>query len=213
MNFFMLQSKKYSYFIFRISQLICIFAMNFNLNLSKSMIHLLDKNFEVSITHDEIQQKVKAVAEKINADYQGKCPVMVCILNGAFVFAADLVRELTFQPEIIFARFSSYDGMQTTGKVKELMGVTADLAGRDVIIVEDIVDTGITMHSILPLFKQKGAASVKIACFLQKPEKLEVDLKIDYCALQIPNDFIVGYGLDYNGLGRNYKDIYSVVAD
>lgn len=172
------------------------------------MIRILDKNFEISITKEKIQESVKALAEKLNKDYNGKCPIVVCILNGAFVFAADLVRELTFQPEIQFAKFSSYDGMQSTGEVTEILGVNENVKGRDVIIVEDIVDTGITLKSILPKFHERGAASVKIACLLQKPEKLQVDLTVDYCSMQIPNDFIVGYGLDYDGYGRNYPDIY-----
>ena len=173
-------------------------------------IHILDKDFEISMTNETIQQKVKALADRLNHDYQGKNPIMVCILNGAFMFAADLVRYLDFQPEITFARFSSYEGTETTDRVTEVMGVTTSLAGRDVIIVEDIVDTGITMYNVLPLLSNKGAASVKIACLLQKPEKLQVDLKVDYCAIEIPNDFIVGYGLDYDGFGRNYKDIYTL---
>ena len=173
-------------------------------------IHILDKDFEISMTNETIQQKVKALADRLNHDYQGKNPIMVCILNGAFMFAADLVRYLDFQPEITFARFSSYEGTETTGHVTEVMGVNTSLAGRDVIIVEDIVDTGITMYNVLPLIANKGAATVKIACLLQKPEKLQVDLKVDYCAIEIPNDFIVGYGLDYDGFGRNYKDIYTL---
>ena len=177
------------------------------------MIRILDRNFELSIPHETIQEKVKELAQQLNKDYEGKNPVMVCILNGAFVFAADLVRHLTFQPEIIFARFSSYDGMVSTGVVKELLGVSANLLARDVIIVEDIVDTGTSMYSILPKFHNKGAKTVKIATLLQKPECLKVPLRVDYCAIQIPNDFIVGYGLDYNGMGRNYKDIYRVVDD
>ena len=174
-------------------------------------IHVLDRDFELSIREDEIMEKIKKVAAQLNTDYAGRKPVMVCILNGAFMFAADLVRYLDFQPEIIFARFSSYDGMDTTGEVRELLGITADVVGRDIIIVEDIVDTGITMSNILPKFQQMGVNSVKVACLLQKPDKLKVDIKIDYCALQIPNDFIVGYGLDYDGFGRNYRDIYKVV--
>jgi hypoxanthine phosphoribosyltransferase len=173
-------------------------------------IHILDKDFVISLPNETIQQKVKALAERINHDYQGKNPIMVCILNGAFMFAADLVRYLDFQPEITFARFSSYEGTETTGRVTEVMGITTSLAGRDVIIVEDIVDTGITMYNVLHLLENKGAASVKIACLLQKPEKLQVKLKVDYCAIEIPNDFIVGYGLDYDGFGRNYKDIYTL---
>ncbi len=175
------------------------------------MITIKDKNFRVSISNEEIQQKVKALAEQMNRDYEGKIPVFVCILNGAFVFCADLVRYLTFQPDIVFAKYSSYEGMDTTGKVVEKLGVDFDLTGRDVVIVEDIIDTGITMKHVIPIFETKGAASVKIATLLMKPEKLQTDIKVDYCAMEIPNEFIVGYGLDYDGLGRNYKDIYTVV--
>lgn len=177
------------------------------------MIRIKDKSFEVSIPNEEIQQKVKALAEKMNKDYAGKNPVFVCILNGAFVFMADLVRYLDFQPDVVFAKYSSYEGMNTTGKVKEVLGVSVDLEGKDVVLVEDIIDTGITMSHVLPIFQAKGVASVKIATMLMKPEKLKCDIKVDYCAMEIPNDFIVGYGLDYDGLGRNYKDIYTVVED
>ena len=175
------------------------------------MIKILDRKFELSITNDVIQEKVKALAEKLNKDYADKNPVMVCILNGAFMFAADLVRYLNFQPEILFAKFSSYEGMTSTGRVRELIGVNANIQARDVIIVEDIVDTGTTMYNLLPQFLSKGAKTVKIATFLQKPECLTVPLKVDYCAMEIPNDFIVGYGLDYNDMGRSLKDIYSLV--
>ena len=177
------------------------------------MIRIKDKSFEVSIPNEEIQQKVKALAEKMNKDYAGKNPVFVCILNGAFVFMADLVRYLDFQPDVVFAKYSSYEGMNTTGKVKEVLGVSVDLEGKDVVLVEDIIDTGITMSHVLPIFQAKGVASVKIATMLMKPEKLKCNIKVDYCAMAIPNDFIVGYGLDYDGFGRNYKDIYTVVED
>lgn len=177
------------------------------------MIRIKDKSFEVSIPNEEILQKVKALAEKMNKDYAGKNPVFVCILNGAFVFMADLVRYLDFQPDVVFAKYSSYEGMNTTGKVKEVLGVSVDLEGKDVVLVEDIIDTGITMSHVLPIFQAKGVASVKIATMLMKPEKLKCNIKVDYCAMEIPNDFIVGYGLDYDGLGRNYKDIYTVVED
>lgn len=175
-------------------------------------IHILDRDFALSISSEIIQEKVKVVADKLNKDYAGKNPVMVCILNGAFVFAADLVRYInTFQPEILFVRFASYDGVKSTGNVRELMGLNANLEGRDVIIVEDIVDTGTTMKNILPLFESKGASNIAICSFLLKPDKFKVDLNIDYVAMEIPNDFIVGYGLDYNGFGRNYRDIYKVL--
>ncbi len=196
----------------------CNFASNYwsvrhSLLFIIIMIKILDRNFELSYSQEVIQEKVKAIAARLNEDYQDKNPVMVCILNGAFMFAADLVRELTFQPEVLFAKFSSYEGMTTTGKVRELIGVNANIQARDVIVVEDIVDTGTTMYNLLPQFFAKGAKTVKICTFLQKPECLTVPLKVDYCAMEIPNAFIVGYGLDYNGMGRNYRDIYTVVEE
>ena len=178
----------------------------------KKMIRIKDKDFEISIRRDEIEERISAIAERMNKDYEDKCPLLVAILNGAFVFAADLVRHLTFEHEIQFAKFSSYEGMSTTGKVKELIGLNIDIEDRDVIIVEDIVDTGVTMSTLIPKFREKGARSIEIAALLVKPEKLTVDLDIKYCAMEIPNDFIVGYGLDYDGLGRNYPDIYTVTS-
>ena len=129
---------------------------------------------------------------------------------NAFMFAADLVRYLTIQPDIIFAKFASYEGTDTTGNVKELIGVNADLKGRKVIIVEDIVDTGTTLKHIQKELQGRGAIEVKTASLLVKPGKLKEDVKVDYCAMEIPDDFIVGYGMDYDGLGRNLKDIYTV---
>lgn len=174
------------------------------------MITIKDKQFEPFIHHEQIAERVEKLAEKLNADYQGKDPILVAILNGAFMFAADLVRHLTFDHEIQFAKFSSYDGMETTGKVKELIGLSIDIKDRDVIIVEDIIDTGTTMYNLLPKLEAKGARSVEIATLLMKPGKLQVPLNVKYCAMEIPNEFIVGYGLDYDGVGRNYKSIYVV---
>lgn len=177
------------------------------------MITIKDKRFEPFIHHQQIAEKVALLAEKLNKDYQGKNPLLIAILNGAFVFAADLVRCLTFDHEIQFAKFSSYEGMDTTGKVKQLIGLSVDVKDRDVIIVEDIIDTGTTMHNLIPMFHEKGVRSVEIATLLMKPGKLQVPLKVKYCAMEIPNEFIVGYGLDYDGLGRNYKSIYVVKED
>lgn len=174
------------------------------------MITVRDKQFELFINEASIKEKVAAVAERLNQDYAGRNPLLVCVLNGAFVFAADLVRNLTFDHEIQFVRLSSYSGMGTTGKVREVIGLTADITGRDIIIVEDIVDTGITLHHALPKFLEQGARTVEICCLLMKPEKLSVPLDVKYCALEIPAAFIVGYGLDYDEHGRNYKDIYVV---
>lgn len=174
------------------------------------MITIKDKQFEPFIHHEQIADKVAALAEKLNADYMGKNPVLIAILNGAFMFAADLVRHLNFDHEIQFTKFSSYEGMETTGKVKQLIGLSISIENRDVIIVEDIIDTGTTMHSLVPQLLGKGAKSVEIATLLMKPGKLQVPLKVKYCAMEIPNEFIVGYGLDYDGIGRNYKSIYVV---
>ena len=153
------------------------------------------------------------LADKLNADYKGKNPILIAILNGAFIFAADLVRHLTFDHEIQFVKYSSYDGMDTTGDVKELIGLSIDIKDRDVIVVEDIIDTGTTMYNVLPKLKEKGVKSVEIAVLLMKPGKLQVPLDVKYCAMEIPNEFIVGYGLDYDGVGRNYKSIYVVKED
>lgn len=175
------------------------------------MIRVLDRNFEVSIPKETILQRVSALAEQLNRDYEGRNPVVVCMLNGAFVFAADLVRMLSFQHEVLFCRYSSYEGMESSGHLKEVMGISDSIAGRDVIILEDIVDTGYTMESVLPKFREKNPASVKLACMLFKPAKLVADISVDYYAMEIPNEFIIGYGLDYNGMGRHLPDIYTVV--
>ena len=168
-------------------------------------------HFEEWFTPEEIAKDVKQVAKKISKDYQGKEPLFVVVLNGAFVFASDLLRALdNVRCEVTFIRVSSYWGMSSTGKLEFIVPLQQVVENRDVVIVEDIVDTGITMYNVLPLLENKGAASIKIACLLQKPEKLQVDLTVDYCAMEIPNDFIVGYGLDYDGFGRNYKDIYTL---
>ncbi len=174
-------------------------------------IHVLDKQFNLSIPEKDILSAVKQVADAITYDLADKNPLFVCILNGAFMFASDLMKLLEFPCEISFVKFSSYDGMHTTGEISELIGLNEDLKGRTVVVVEDIVDTGITMERILNALKNKGAEEVKVATFLQKPEALQRDVQIDYVAMCIPNDFIVGYGLDYNGYGRNLRDVYTVV--
>ncbi len=176
------------------------------------MIRIKDLDFEVSIRHNEIEDSISNIAERMNQDYEDKCPLLLAILNGSFIFAADLVRHLTFEHEIQFAKFSSYQGTESTGNVKELIGLNVDITDRDVIIVEDIIDTGKTMSTLLANLKDRGARSIEIATLLMKPEKLTVDLDVKYCAIEIPNDFIVGYGLDYDGLGRQYPDIYTVIS-
>jgi hypoxanthine phosphoribosyltransferase len=152
------------------------------------------------------------VAEAINADLAETNPLFICVLNGAFMFAGDLMKTVNFPCEITFIKLSSYDGLYTTGTVKEIIGLNESVVGRTVVVVEDIVDTGITMERILSSLRAKGAKQIHVATFLQKPEALQRDITVDYVAMKIPNDFIVGYGLDYDGYGRNLKDIYTVVG-
>ena len=170
-----------------------------------------DLNFRESIPASEIQEHVKAVAEQINKDYAGKKPLLVAILNGSFMFAADLVRELDMPHEITFIRLSSYEGTSTTGKVKQVLGLREELEGRDVIIVEDIIDSGTTMKELLETLSEKNPKSLSVCSLFVKPGNIQVpDLKIDYTCFEIPNDFIVGYGLDYDGYGRNLASIYTL---
>lgn len=174
-------------------------------------INIKDKTFSLSIPESEILEAVRNVAQQINRDLAGKDPLFVCVLNGAFMFAGDLMKNIDIPCEITFIKLSSYSGVSTTGAVKEIMGLNQNVEGRNLVIVEDIVDTGITMENILASLTAKGAKDIKVATFLQKPDALQRDIKVDYAAMKIPNDFIVGYGLDYDGYGRNLKDIYTVV--
>ena len=175
-----------------------------------NIIQVKDKRFAVSIPSERIQAEVKRVAEQINKDYEGQTPIFLAVLNGSFVFAADLLREITLPCEVSFVRLASYQGVSTTGTIREIMGLNLDITGRPIIIVEDIVDTGLTMAHMLDTLKTHNPSSIDICTLLLKPGKLQVDLDIRYCCLQIPNDFIVGYGLDYDGFGRNTKDIYTL---
>lgn len=170
-----------------------------------------DKEFAVSIPEREILSQVARVAAEINRDYAGQEPVFLVVLNGSFIFAADLLREVTLPCEIAFVKMTSYQGTSSTGTVREIMGLNVDVTNRPVIIVEDIVDTGFTMAHMLELLKQHHPQSINICSLLVKPGKLQVDLDIRYRCLEIPNDFIVGYGLDYDQQGRNTRDIYTVV--
>lgn len=175
-------------------------------------VKLLDREFRVSIPAEQIDVVIAQMAEKMNKDLAGKDPLFICILNGSFMFASDLMKQITVQnAQITFMRLSSYDGMGTTGKVKKLMGFTEDLNDRTVVLLEDIVDTGITISNTLEQIKDFNAKEVLVATMLFKPEALIRDVKIDYVGMDIPNDFIVGRGLDYDGMGRNLPDIYTVI--
>lgn len=156
-------------------------------------------------------KEVERVAADINRDLAGCNPLFLSVLNGSFMFTADLMKCLSIPCELSFVKLASYEGTSSSGKMKELVGLNEDITGRTVVIVEDIVDTGFTMQHLIEMLKARNPERILIATLLVKPDKLKVDLNIDYIAMNIPNDFIVGYGLDYDGLGRNYRDIYTVV--
>lgn len=170
-----------------------------------------DKKFAVSIPESYIQGEVKKLAERISHDLEGKNPLFLGVLNGSFMFAADLFRDITIPAQISFVKLASYEGMASTGIIKEVIGLSESIAGRCIVIVEDIIDSGQTMQRLLENLGTREPAEIHICTLLLKPESLKVDLDVEYVALQIPNDFIVGYGLDYDGWGRNTRDIYSVV--
>lgn len=174
-------------------------------------VKILDKEFETSIPEETILKSIDGVADKINAELADKNPLFVCVLNGAFMFAADLMKRITIPCQISFVKVASYSGTQTTGSVKQLIGFNEDVKGRTVVLIEDIVDTGITIDGLAKQVESMGAADVKIATMLFKPESCRPDIKPSYIGMNIPNAFIVGYGLDYDGYGRNLKDIYTLV--
>jgi len=172
-----------------------------------------DKTFGLSIPEAEIRKRVKAVAQQISRDMEGKNPLLLGVLNGAFIFAADLMREMTIPCEVSFVKLASYQGTTSTGKVSEVLGINEDLTGRHIIIVEDIVDTGLTMKRMIETLGTRNPASVSVCALLVKPEKLQVELNLKYVALEIPNEFIVGYGLDYDQAGRGLRDIYTLLEE
>jgi len=174
-------------------------------------VQLLDKKFEISIPDSEIQLAIEKVAKKMNADLKDKKVIFIAILNGSFLFAADLFRQINFNCEITFLKVASYEGTTSTGKIKRLIGLSQDIKDYTVVILEDIVDTGNTIENILKQLNGYEPAEIKIATLLLKPDVYKKDAKIDYVGIEIPNDFIVGYGLDYEGFGRNLKDIYTLV--
>ena len=178
-----------------------------------SIIRIKDKTFKTSITEAEIKARIKVLAQQINKDMEGKTPLFLGVLNGAFIFAADLMREMTIPCEISFVKLASYQGTTSTGKIKEVLGINEDLSGRHVIIVEDIVESGQTMKRMVESLGTRNPASIHICTLFFKPDKLREELDIDYVAFRIPDDFIVGYGLDYDHQGRELKDIYTIVEE
>lgn len=177
-------------------------------------IKLWDKEFEISLHYADIQLAIKKMAIDMKAGLQGKEPLFICILNGAFMFASELMKELDLtDAEISFLKLASYSGTNTTGAVKELIGLNEDFTGRTVVVLEDVVDTGHTIKAVIEMVLSKGAKEVKIATLLYKPHAMKVDIDLDYVGIVVPNDFIVGFGLDFNRRGRNFKDIYMLVKD
>ena len=174
-------------------------------------IKVKDKSFSMFIKSREIQKNVKKIANQINNDMVGNIPLFIVVLNGAFIFASDLLKLIKVDCEITFVKLSSYSGTTSTHIVRELIGLDEIIKGRTVILVEDIIDTGITMDNTINKLQHLEAADVKIASLLFKPGAFKKDFKIDYLGMEIPNDFIVGYGLDYDGFGRNFPDIYKIV--
>ncbi|MEG2515087.1 MAG: hypoxanthine phosphoribosyltransferase, partial [Bacteroidaceae bacterium] len=172
-------------------------------------IKIKDKLFSVSIPEAAIQKEVIRVANELNRDLKDKNPLFISVLNGSFMFTADLMRHITIPCQVTFVKLASYQGVSSTGIIKEVMGLSEDIQDRTVVIVEDIVDTGLTMQRLLETLGTRNPKEIHIATLLVKPEKLKIDLNIKYFAMEIPNDFIVGYGLDYDGFGRNYSDIYT----
>lgn len=173
-------------------------------------VKILDRNFKMYLREAEIQQRIREVANQISHDLQGKDPLFVGILNGSFMFAADLMRVVSIPAEISFIKVASYEGTSSTGKVTDLIGLNESLEGRTVVIVEDIIDSGLSMTRIIEEIKKSNPAEVRICSLLVKPGNLQVELDIPYCCFRIPNDFIVGYGLDYDRYGRGLRDIYVV---
>jgi hypoxanthine phosphoribosyltransferase len=177
------------------------------------IVQIKDKKFKKFIPEQEILSSIRKIGEEINKTLKDKNPLFISVLNGAFMFTSDLMKVVNIPCEITFIKLSSYEGLYSSGSVKEVMGLNENIVDRNVVILEDIIDTGLTMERIIDSLKAKGAGEIRVATFLQKPEALQRNIKIDYIAMKIPNEFIIGYGLDYNGYGRNLKDVYTLITD
>lgn len=174
-------------------------------------VQILDKHFSLYLGNNRIQEAIRTMAGTMNEDYMGRNPLFIGVLNGSFIFAADLFQQITIPCEISFVKISSYSGTLSTGQVNNLIGLTEEITNRDVVLLEDIVDTGLTLQKLRRDLLAQNPASLRIAALLYKPNAFKADYPIDYIGFEIPNDFIVGYGLDYNGFGRNYPDIYKIL--
>lgn len=204
MLFFIKTTEDFSFFY--------VFYINFVIlnTLTMEKVTLYDKTFRPFIKYEKIIEAIDGVAEKINRDFEGcqDVPVLLCVLNGSIMFMGELMKRLNFNCQTISIKLTSYEGTNSTGRVKQALGLTSDITGRRVIVVEDIVDTGNTIVELKNILAEKGAAESKICTLLLKPDAYKKEEPIDYVAMEIPNDFIVGFGLDYDEIGRNLKDIY-----
>ncbi|MFC2129367.1 hypoxanthine phosphoribosyltransferase [Bacteroidota bacterium] len=181
--------------------------------MSKNRIKVIDLTFETSIPEASVKAEVKRIAEAMNRDLADKNPIFLGILNGAFMFASDLFKLITIPCQITFLKLASYEGTKTTGTVKQLIGINQDLKDRTIVILEDIVDTGITLDTITRQLSGYQPKEILVATLLQKPDALIKEVKLDYVGFEIPNEFVLGYGLDYNGYGRNLPEIYTLVEE
>ncbi|RZK80255.1 MAG: hypoxanthine phosphoribosyltransferase [Pedobacter sp.] len=172
-------------------------------------IQIEDKDFELFLENDNISKRIRLIGIQLNVDYEDRCPIFIGVLNGSFLFMADLLKEITVSCEVGFIKVSSYTGTESSGNIKQAFGLPDDLHNKDVILVEDIVDTGFTLNYIIDEVKKQSPASIKVCSLLLKPAALKSAIEeLEYVGFEIGNEFVVGYGLDYNGLGRNLKDIY-----
>ena len=179
--------------------------------MEQKMVQVRDKTFKLVIPEKLIQQEVTRIAEIMNAELADRDPIFLGILNGAFMFAGDLYKQLTFPCQITFLKLASYSGTRSTGTVKQLIGINLDLKDRCVVVLEDIVDTGVTLETIIRQLSGYEPAEIRVATFLHKPDATIREVRLDYVGMEIPNDFILGYGLDYDGYGRNFREIYRLV--
>lgn len=174
------------------------------------MPKIFDRQFNLHISAAQIADRIARVSEKISLDYQNRNPLFVVVLNGAFVFAADLLRALEIEPEMSFIKVKSYEGMASSEKMLTVIGLNEEIEGRDIIILDDIIDTGHTMDMLISQFRNLKAASIKTCCLLFKKQAFKANFTVDYYGFEIENKFVIGYGLDFNGRGRQYKDIYAL---
>jgi hypoxanthine phosphoribosyltransferase len=173
-------------------------------------VYLHDKKFVPFLSAQQIAGRIKEMALQINADYEGKCPLFIAVLNGSFIFASELFQRLTIEAEISFIKLLSYSGTQSTGHINTIIGLEKSIEGRHIVILEDIIDTGKTLFEYLPELKKYNPATIRIATLLNKPDARIDPVQVDYCGFIVPNKFLIGFGLDYNGLGRNYSEIFQL---